>query len=71
MANENRLIIGESGQAGWPISAPVGEYEGDNTVLGTIRWKQKNGCFVLQQFREWWDGKKVWGWVEVDCSIET
>lgn len=64
----DRVIIGESGQAGLPISAPVtAEYDiGLKVKPESIRWKRKGESFVLEQYRVWSSGE---GWVEISCSL--
>lgn len=71
MSNE-RIIIGESAQAGHPISAPV--IDPSRNTRTSIRWRRRpDGSFALEQ----WvgnrlapvhteDGKDSW-WEEVPC----
>lgn len=57
-SSHNRVIIGESGQAGVPISA---EWKDDKFPFsGQIRWRDCATHFVLEQ---WFLGK----WYEVGC----
>lgn len=57
---ERRTIIGETQQAGLPISAPTAG-PGDETRLGIgVRWVQKDGYFALECFNGY-TGR----WVEV------
>lgn len=66
------VIIGESERAGMPISAPIyKEYGVIGITIGTVRWLEKKHSFVLQQYREWWEGdQKFVGWADVFCTTK-
>lgn len=68
-----RIIIGETEQAGHPISAPVIEYDKslDYCPTGIIRWRHTGTSFVLEQwFKNVGCGVPPGHWREVPCVIE-
>jgi len=70
MSGEKRICIGETEQAGLPISAPL--VADPDHVCTTIRWRRKGGSFVLEQWRmEEPRGLTPRGiWFEVPCLDE-
>jgi len=69
-----RIVIGESAQAGLPISAPLEKKRLGDLPSNSIRlrWRKKDDSFVL----EYWfigerndDQKGVW--VEVPCVLDS
>lgn len=57
---ERRMIIGESEQAGIPISAPI--HDNNKPFIPTMRWRRDSNSFVLEQWRE-----HALEWVEIPC----
>lgn len=66
-AKHERVIIGESAQAGLPISAPVVDSV-DKRI--TLRWRCVDGAFVLEQWVDRQHGH-LGCWIEVPLLRET
>ena len=69
MKNEDRIIIGESGLAGLPISAPLETaISVIYTPTNTLRWRKTDTSFVLEQWTIALNPSLLCGvWVEVPC----
>lgn len=68
--SSERMIIGETEQAGLPISAPVETQGPDQIPRTTIRWRKKDGSFVLEQWKlENPRGPTRGVWVEVPVVL--
>lgn len=67
---EKHVFMGETIGAGLPIRAPIGDLTiPQRSTPGAIRWRKKDGCFVLEQYGR--VGCCGFGWYEVPCLMET
>lgn len=63
----NRVVIGETERAGWPITAEKVTSAAFTPVEdGMVRWveDEERRCYTMQQF---FSGRG--GWVEVKCLV--
>lgn len=65
--NEKRIIIGESGQFGLPISAPLQPPCADEVPEIKLRWRKTHASFVLEIWKLVDPANEQWKWVEIPC----
>ncbi len=69
MNTQPRVIIGESGIAGLPLSAPIQAPSTDAVPEVKLRWRNTGTSFVLELWRLTNAAESRWEWTEVPCVM--